>query len=130
LANALAELSCVSVGRDGARATPQEIDAYMEQLPGWRIIEVHGVQRLRRDFKFDDLAAALAFTTAIGRLGEQEHHHPATVTGRNGVTVTIWTFVLRALHQNDFILAAKIDRLAARTTPDGSAGADHAPLAP
>jgi 4a-hydroxytetrahydrobiopterin dehydratase len=112
LANALAELSCVSVASDDSRATAEEIAAYMELLPGWRIIEVHGMQRLRRDFQFDDFAAALSFTTAVGRLAERENHHPATVTGHNRVTVTIWTFVLRALHRNDFILAAKIDQVA------------------
>jgi 4a-hydroxytetrahydrobiopterin dehydratase len=42
---------------------------------------------------------------------EDEGHHPAILTEWGRVTVTLWTHKIRALHRNDFVMAAKIDSL-------------------
>jgi 4a-hydroxytetrahydrobiopterin dehydratase len=107
----LTELSCVACRRGTPTATSDEIAAYREFVPDWSLIEIQGVPRLRRAFTFPDFAGALAFTNAVGRLAEQEGHHPTTLTEWGRVTVTVWTFAINGLHLNDFILAAKIDRL-------------------
>ena len=46
----------------------------------------------------------------MGALAEQANHHPAILTEWGKVTVTFWTHVIRNLHQNDFILAARTDQ--------------------
>jgi hypothetical protein len=56
---------------------------------------------------------ALAFTNRVGALAEEEGHHPALLTEWGRVTVTWWTHLIRGLHRNDFIMAAKTDALAA-----------------
>jgi len=45
-------------------------------------------------------------------LAEAEGHHPAMLTEWGRVTVTWWTHKIRGLHRNDFVMAAKTDRLA------------------
>jgi 4a-hydroxytetrahydrobiopterin dehydratase len=77
----------------------------------WSIVERDGVKRLERVFKFRDFAGALAFTVKVGELAESESHHPAILTEWGRVTVSWWTHVIRGLHKNDFIMAAKTDAL-------------------
>ncbi|MFN2184650.1 MAG: 4a-hydroxytetrahydrobiopterin dehydratase [Anaerolineae bacterium] len=81
------------------------------EVPDWRVVEQDGVKRLRRVFKFEDFAQALAFTNRVGEMAEEEGHHPVLVTEWGKVTVTWWTHKIGGLHQNDFAMAAKTDRL-------------------
>lgn len=88
-----------------------EIATLKPQLPGWELIEVDGIKRLKRVFKFKDFGAALQFTNRVGQLAEQQDHHPAILTEWGKVTVTWWTHKIKGLHRNDFIMAAKTDSL-------------------
>jgi len=109
----LASKTC-EVCRVGAPlATAEEIEMWMAQLPGWRIMEVDGVQRLTRTFEFADFAAALAFTNKVGTIAEQEGHHPEILTSWGKVRVSWWTHKIYGLHANDFIMAAKTEELIA-----------------
>ena len=102
---------CVACRRDAPRVTDAEIAALKPQIPDWELIERDGIPRLERVFPFPDFARALAFTQRVGALAEQEGHHPALLTEWGRVTVTWWTHKIRGLHRNDFIMAAKTDRL-------------------
>jgi 4a-hydroxytetrahydrobiopterin dehydratase len=88
-----------------------EIAELRPAVPQWSILEKDGVKRLERRFKFRDFADALAFTAKIGQLAESEGHHPSILTEWGRVTVSWWTHVIRGLHRNDFIMAAKTDML-------------------
>ena len=54
---------------------------------------------------------AIAFTDAVGEEAEKEGHHPRLTTEWGKVAVTWWTHKIRNLHRNDFIMAAKTDRI-------------------
>jgi 4a-hydroxytetrahydrobiopterin dehydratase len=90
-----------------------ELAELLPQVIDWRVIEVEGVSRLERTFRFPDFQQALAFTNAVGVIAEEEGHHPALMTEWGRVTVTWWTHKIRGLHRNDFIMAAKTDQVAA-----------------
>jgi 4a-hydroxytetrahydrobiopterin dehydratase len=75
------------------------------------VIEVEGMQRLERTFKFKNFAQALEFTNKVGAIAEEEDHHPRIVTEWGKVTLQWWTHVIGGLHKNDFIMAAKSDEL-------------------
>ncbi len=107
----LTQLKCVACRAGEPPATAAEIDAFMPQIPDWRIVERDGIPRLERIFKFKNFADALAFTNRVGALAEAEGHHPALLTEWGRVTVTWWTHKIRNLHRNDFIMAAKTDGL-------------------
>ncbi len=85
---------------------------YLTQIPEWMIVEERGVPRIERTFEFPDFAGAIAFTCKVGELAEQNGHHPALLTEWGKVTVQWWTHKIGGLHLNDFIMAAKTDRLA------------------
>lgn len=108
----LASEKCVACHRDAPRVTEADVEELKPQIPDWSLIERDGIPRLERIFKFRDFAEALAFANRLGALAEEEGHHPAILTEWGRVTVTLWTHKIRWLHRNDFVLAAKIDRLA------------------
>jgi 4a-hydroxytetrahydrobiopterin dehydratase len=95
--------------------TAEEAAEYLRSVPEWRIVEEEGVPRLLRVFAFDDFVSALAFTNEVGRIAEEEGHHPAILTEWGRVTVQWWTHKIRGLHLNDFIMAAKTDGLPGRS---------------
>ena len=73
--------------------------------------EVVGGKKLRRKLPFRDFATALRFANEVGALAEKEWHHPELAVGWGHVVIEIWTHAVGGLTVNDFILAAKIDRL-------------------
>lgn len=69
----------------------------------------HDDSRLRRDFKFKNFKRALEFANEVGRLAEEEKHHPEIHLGWGHCDIEIWTHTNNNLVENDFILAAKIN---------------------
>jgi 4a-hydroxytetrahydrobiopterin dehydratase len=102
---------CIACRADSPLVTEAEVRDLKPQIPEWALLERDGIQRLERGFRFKNFADALAFTNRIGTLAEEEGHHPAILTEWGRVTVTLWTHIIRGLHRNDFIMAAKIDSL-------------------
>jgi len=88
------------------------------QVPEWRIVDREGIKRLERIFTFRNFGEALAFANTVGAEAEHQGHHPALLTEWGRVTVTWWTHKIRGIHRNDFIMAARTDRLYGR---DGTA---------
>jgi 4a-hydroxytetrahydrobiopterin dehydratase len=117
----LAQMKCVACRKDAPTVTDEEIAELRPQAPEWAIVERDGIKRLERVFKFDNFAQALAFTNKVGAAAEAEGHHPAILTEWGKVTVTWWTHKIKGLHRNDFIMAAKTDRLYERPEPGSQA---------
>ncbi len=107
----LSQLKCTACRGDEPPATDEEIRELHLQVPDWQLIERDNVKRLQRVFRLKDFAQALEFTNRVGRLAQEEGHHPTILTEWGRVTVTWWTHKIRGLHQNDFIMAARTDRL-------------------
>ena len=107
----LIDMNCVPVRSGDAQATAEESAQYMQEVPDWEIIDVDGVNHLQRVYKFQNFVDALSFTNKVGALAEQQDHHPALLTEWGKVTVTWWTHVIKGLHTNDFVSAAKSDQL-------------------
>src|SRR6266702_1397579 len=58
----LTEMKCVACRRDAPTVTDAEIAEFQPQVADWEIVELDGIERLRRAFSFDDFAQALGFT--------------------------------------------------------------------
>jgi 4a-hydroxytetrahydrobiopterin dehydratase len=108
----LVGMKCEACRTGSPRVDPEEIDRLRSQIPDWLVVEREDIKRLERTFLFRDFAEALFFTNQVGELAEDEGHHPALLTEWGSVTVTWWTHKIRGLHRNDFIAAAKTDRIA------------------
>ena len=108
----LADQRCVPCRGGVPPLAGAELEAVAARLgAAWR---VEGGHHLARDFAFDDFAGALAFTNAVGALAEEQDHHPDLHLAWGRVGVRIWTHAIDGLTESDFVLAAKIDRLAPR----------------
>lgn len=108
----LADEHCVACRPGTPPATEAHVSAWGGEIPEWTIRVVAGETRLERVFRFPDFAAALNFTNRVGALAEAEGHHPALLTEWGRVTVAWWTHAIGGLHRNDFVMAARTDRLA------------------
>ena len=109
--NNLAAGKCVACRAGEPMLTDAEIENLLPQVPQWQVKEVDGVKRLEKVFKFKDFVQALEFTNKVGAAAEAEGHHPLIVTEWGRVTVQWWTHIIKGLHKNDFIMAAKSDEL-------------------
>lgn len=107
----LTEMDCVPCRGGDPALTESEINALLPQVPGWQVIREDGIPLLQKDFKFKGYAPALTFTNAVAALAEAQDHHPAILLEWGRVTVSWWTHVIKGLHQNDFISAAKTEAL-------------------
>jgi 4a-hydroxytetrahydrobiopterin dehydratase len=107
----LADMHCIRVSEDTPRLANKEIAQALEGLSGWQAYEKDGEPRLEKTYKFEDFNQAMIFTNLIAQTANQEDHHPAILTEWGKVTVTWWTHRIHGLHQNDFIMAAKTDKL-------------------
>lgn len=91
--------------------TLQKEDQLIAKLPGWKLnrSEIHQIQKT---FAFKDFQESLDFIHRVGSLAEKEGHHPDILLHNyKNVTITLFTHKIRGLSHNDFILAAKTDRL-------------------
>jgi 4a-hydroxytetrahydrobiopterin dehydratase len=107
----LASGKCYACRGGELALTEAEIADLMFHVPLWQVVERNGIPLLERVFHVKNFAEALAFTDKIGAIAEEQGHHPLIVTEWGRVTVQWWTHVIRGLHRNDFIMAAKTDEL-------------------
>ncbi len=95
--------------------TDVEVQRLLPQVPGWqvRLAEKAGqhVATLQRTMKFHNFREAMAFLRKVEDIAEAEGHHPDFCVHYNVVDFTLWTHAIEGLHENDFILAAKISAL-------------------
>ncbi|HSD71762.1 MAG TPA: 4a-hydroxytetrahydrobiopterin dehydratase [Thermoanaerobaculia bacterium] len=108
-AHSLAAKTCVPCRGGIPPLTEEKAREFVAATPGWTLAE--SGTRLFRRFEFRDFKAAIEFVNRVADLAEQEGHHPDIAIHWNKVELTLWTHKIGGLHENDFILAAKVDRL-------------------
>ena len=109
----LAEKTCTPCRGGVPPLSAQEAEELRGQAPEWALMdEAH---RVERTFRFRDFREALTFVLKVGELAESEGHHPDVSFGWGYATVSLRTKKIKGLHENDFIMAAKIDRIASKT---------------
>ena len=107
----LVKQKCEACRADAPRVTDDELPDLLKQIPDWQPITTESVLKLNKVFNFNNYAEAISFTNKIAELAEEEDHHPAILLEWGRVEVTWWTHKIGGLHKNDFIAAAKTDRL-------------------
>ena len=81
----------------------------LRQATGWQLDQQ--CRRIQRRFEFKDFKVAMAFVNRMAELAESEGHHPDFAVHYSKVNVELWTHKIDGLHENDFIMAAKINEL-------------------
>lgn len=99
---------CVGCEGGARRLGPEEAAALAWHVDGWDVVDGH---HLRREWTFEDFAQALAFVNRVGALAELQGHHPDLFLKWGLVRAEVYTHSVDGLTEDDFILAAKIDRV-------------------
>jgi len=107
----LHQMKCIACRGGEPTLTDNEIEELLPQVTDWQVVEIDGIKRLERVFKLKNFIEAVAFTNKIALIAEKEDHHPLIVTEYGRVTVDWWTHKIKGLHKNDFIMAARTDKL-------------------
>jgi 4a-hydroxytetrahydrobiopterin dehydratase len=90
------------------RLTEERIEELAKSVTGWSVED----GKLAREIQVKNFQAALALVNALGKIAEEENHHPdLLIHGWNHVRIELYTHTAHGLSENDFILAAKFDRL-------------------
>jgi 4a-hydroxytetrahydrobiopterin dehydratase len=101
---------CVPCEGGTPKLTPAEAEAALRSLDGWDARQ--DFTQIHKHYRFKDFVTAMRFVNALAALAEDEGHHPDfSVQSWNTVDVTLWTHAIGGLSENDFIVAAKLDRL-------------------
>lgn len=108
----LVNRNCEACRVGAPRATEAEIREYLPLIPDWQVLEEEGVQKLMRRFPTASYAGTVRLANAVADLAESEGHHPVILLEFAAVTVWWWTHKIGGLHVNDFVMAAKTDRVA------------------
>jgi 4a-hydroxytetrahydrobiopterin dehydratase len=116
----LASKGCVPCRGGVAPLGLEAAGTLLAQVPGWNLEE--NATRLARPFEFRDFVEAMKFVNRVADVAEREGHHPDIAIHWNKVALTLWTHKIGGLHENDFILAAKIDRLLEEDPDSNMAG--------
>ena len=90
--------------------TKDVAEKYLHEAPEWELRD--NASRLKRTFKFSNFTDAMALAQKVGDLCETEGHHPDITVGWGYCKVEFQTHKINGLHENDFIMAAKVNRLA------------------
>ncbi len=107
----LADQKCEACKVGAPLVTTEQAEELQKKIPDWVVVEIDNVRRLKRTYRFKDFAEALSFTNKIGAIADTEGHHPSITTEYGSVTVSWWSHKIGGLHVNDFIMAARTDRL-------------------
>lgn len=105
----LCDLKCVPCRGGIPPLTREEALPLLAQVPEWKLAA--DGRSIARAFAFKDFKRALAFVNEVGAIAEEEGHHPDIECGWGYARFKLWTHAIQGLHQNDFILAAKIDAI-------------------
>jgi 4a-hydroxytetrahydrobiopterin dehydratase len=108
----LAEQHCVPCEGGTPALGKEQAETLLGQLDGWSLQEAAGHQQIAKRFKFRNFVEAVDFVNRITPIAEAEGHHPDLEVSWGRVLVQLWTHAAGGLTENDFILAAKIDRVA------------------
>ena len=112
MTSVLAEKTCTPCRGGVPPLTVEEAEAYRVQAPEW-VLRDEATQ-IERTYRFRSFGDAFAFVRGAGELAEAEFHHPDISFGWGYATVSLRTKKIKGLHENDFIMAVKLDRLAGK----------------
>ena len=88
-----------------------EIHKYQKMVDGWKIDKKEQIFFLEKKFEFKNFLKSQKFVNEVGKISEDEGHHPDIHFGWGYAIISITTHAIKGLSENDFILAAKIDKI-------------------
>ena len=112
----LADKKCIPCEGGIPSFNLEEIHKYLKKVDGWDVESVDEKDYyIIKNFKFNSFLESQSFVNKVGEIAEQEGHHPDIWFGWGYAKIKIQTHAINGLHESDFVLAAKIDRIGAKS---------------
>ena len=108
--NDLSSQSCEACQIDAPKVTQDQIQVLLSEINGWVLID-EPINKIQKVFSFKSYKDSVDFSNKVASLADDEDHHPQIVLEWGKVTVIWWSHKIEGLHKNDFICAAKTDKL-------------------
>ena len=108
--NDLSSQSCEACQIDAPKVLQDQIQILLSEISGWVLID-KPINKLQKVFSFQSYKESVDFTNKVASLAEDVNHHPQILLEWGKVTVIWWSHKIEGLHKNDFICAAKTDKL-------------------
>ena len=105
----LANQKCQACSGNTSRIDDTKINEHLSKLDNWSLNDEK--KMIYKKFKFKNFKQALEFTNKVGKIADQEGHHPDVSIGWGYSIIMLHTHAIKGLSINDFIMAAKIDIL-------------------
>jgi 4a-hydroxytetrahydrobiopterin dehydratase len=108
--NDLSSQSCEACQIDAPKVPQDQIQVLLSEINGWVLID-EPINKIQKIFSFKSYKDSVDFSNKVASLADDEDHHPQIVLEWGKVTVIWWSHKIEGLHKNDFICAAKTDKL-------------------
>jgi len=105
----LAQKNCIPCSGDGKPFSKKKISEYIQHVPTWSVDEDDSM--ISKRFTFEGFEQAISFVNHVADVAHKEQHHPDIHIFYDHVDIDLWTHAIGGLHENDFIVAAKIDQI-------------------
>lgn len=106
----LTQKHCIPCEEGGDPLSDDKENELKTQIPDWLLLR-DGTHKLRRQFKFKTFMDAITFVNKVAKIADEEGHHPDIYIYYNKVQLDLFTHAVGGLHDNDFIMASKIDKI-------------------
>ena len=103
----LTQKKCVPCEAGTKPLEEAKVNELLNQIPNWTLKDGH----LYKKFKFRNFIEAMKFVNEVAEIAENEGHHPDFSVHYNRVEIELFTHAIKGLSENDFILAAKIEKI-------------------
>ena len=108
----LADKKCVPCEGNIPPFDTKEIHKYLKKVDGWDVkTDDDKTYYLIKEFRFKNFIESQKFVNKVGNIAEDETHHPDIWFGWGYAKIKIFTHAIKGLHESDFVLAAKVDRI-------------------
>lgn len=98
---------CVPCMGGVPKLVEKEISYYLKEINAkWQVSD----NKLIRSFSFSEFSDAVKFANIIFRISDEEGHHPYVHVDFKLVRIILFTHKIDGLHENDFLMAGKIDK--------------------
>ena len=110
--NDLLKKKCVPCEGGAIPFDISEIHKYLKKIDGWNVKKDKSESYfIEKEFKFKNFLESQNFINKVGEIAEQEGHHPDIWFGWGYAKIKIFTHSIKGLHESDFVLAAKVDKI-------------------
>ena len=115
MSGGLAERQCVPCRGGVPPLSADRTEELRQHISGeWKVVNGH---YLEQEVKLRNFRQAIALANHAAEIAESQGHHPDLLVSWGKLRITFFTHAINGLHENDFVMAARVDTLVQLSVP-------------